>query len=219
MTDNTMREALLKVGDKNPSLDLDFRLHTHGKYLTQEKAIVASRAFKAGAAWQAAQSVPVVGEPIYWIDPDDDANLSRIGRVGWSPLYGESPASIQAAELARLREKAALLEQELETERMRLAACGVIALANTANSAIQARDMLPEYWSASAQDCASAVDREMDYRSRLAMAEKDRDELQKRAERMQKALSDIAEWTDRYTTPGHPVSTIARAAIAQEKGE
>jgi len=45
------------------------------------------------------------------------------------------------------------------------------------------------------------------------------DELQKRAERMQKALSDIAEWTDRYTTPGHPVSTIARAAIAQGKGE
>ena len=45
------------------------------------------------------------------------------------------------------------------------------------------------------------------------------DELQKREERMQKALSDIAEWTDRYTTPGHPVSTIARAAIAQGKGE
>ena len=103
MTNNTMREALLKFGDENPALDLDFRLHTHGKYLTQEKAIVASRAFKAGAAWQAAQSVPVVVEPIYWIDPDDDANLSRIGRVGWSPLYGESPA----AELATLREKAA----------------------------------------------------------------------------------------------------------------
>ena len=49
--------------------------------------------------------------------------------------------------------------------------------------------------------------------------EQERDELQKRAERMQKALSDIAEWTDRYTTPGHPVSTIARAAIAQDKGE
>ena len=59
MTDNTMREALIKFGDENPSLDLDFRLHTHGKYLTQEKAIVASRAFKAGAAWQAARAVPV----------------------------------------------------------------------------------------------------------------------------------------------------------------
>jgi hypothetical protein len=43
------------------------------------------------------------------------------------------------------------------------------------------------------------------------------DELQKRAERMQKALSDIAEWTDRYTTPGHPIANIARAAIAKER--
>ena len=56
---------------------------------------------------QAAKSVAVVGEPIYWIDPDDDANLSRIGRVGWSPLYGESPA----AELATLREKAAMVDE------------------------------------------------------------------------------------------------------------
>ncbi len=43
------------------------------------------------------------------------------------------------------------------------------------------------------------------------------DELQKRAERMQKALSDIAEWTDRYTTPGHPIANIARAAIVKER--
>ena len=65
MTDNTMREALLKFGDENPSLDLDFRLHTHGKYLTQEKAIVASRAFKAGAAWQAARTVPEASSSIF----------------------------------------------------------------------------------------------------------------------------------------------------------
>ena len=36
----------------------------------------------------------------------DDANLSRIGRVGGSPLYGESPASIPAAKLERLRKDA-----------------------------------------------------------------------------------------------------------------
>ena len=71
---NTMREALLKFGDENPSLDLDFRLHTHGKYLTQEKAIVASRAFKAGAAWQADQSVPEVGRP----DCGTCANRGRV---------------------------------------------------------------------------------------------------------------------------------------------
>lgn len=34
-----------------------------------------------------------------------------------------------------------------------------------------------------------------------------------------KALSDIAEWTERYTSPGHPISTIARAAIAKATGE
>ena len=62
---------------------------------------------KCGRIHDGGKSVAVVGEPIYWIDPDDDANLSRISRVGWSPLYGESPASIPAAELARLRENAA----------------------------------------------------------------------------------------------------------------
>ena len=62
---------------------------------------------KCGRIHDGGKSVPVVGEPIYWIDPDDDANLSRISRVGWSPLYGESPASSPAAELARLRENAA----------------------------------------------------------------------------------------------------------------
>ena len=51
----------------------------------------------------------------------------------------------------------------------------------------------------------------------LEALRKDAGRLQKDAERMQKALSDIAEWTDRYTTPGHPIAAIARAAIAGEK--
>ena len=41
--------------------------------------------------------------------------------------------------------------------------------------------------------------------------------MRKDAERMQKALSDIAEWTDRCTTPGHPISTIARAAMQERQ--
>lgn len=32
------------------------------------------------------------------------------------------------------------------------------------------------------------------------------------------ALKEIAEWTERYTTPGHPISTVARAAIAKATG-
>ena len=75
---------------------------------------------KCGRIHDGGKSVAVVGEPIYWIDPDDDANLSRIGRVGWSPLYCESPASIPAADLATLREKAAEADElRKDAERYR----------------------------------------------------------------------------------------------------
>lgn len=56
------------------------------------------------------------------------------------------------------------LREELERERIRLAACGVIALSNTADSAKQAREMQEYYWSASAQDVANAVDKQMELR-------------------------------------------------------
>jgi hypothetical protein len=32
------------------------------------------------------------------------------------------------------------------------------------------------------------------------------------------ALRGIAEWTERYTTPGHPISTVSRAAIERAHG-
>lgn len=32
------------------------------------------------------------------------------------------------------------------------------------------------------------------------------------------ALHEIADWTERYTTPGHPIATVARAAIAKATG-
>lgn len=32
------------------------------------------------------------------------------------------------------------------------------------------------------------------------------------------ALEDIAQWTERYTQPGHPISTVARRAIDSAKG-
>ena len=31
------------------------------------------------------------------------------------------------------------------------------------------------------------------------------------------ALKEIAEWTERYTTPGHPISTVARRVIDKAK--
>lgn len=59
------------------------------------------------------------------------------------------------------------LRAELETERMRLVACGVVAMANTAESAAKARDMHPDYLCASVRDVAAAVDREMDLRAEV----------------------------------------------------
>ena len=58
----------------------------------------------------------------------------------------------------------AQLEAECERLRMQLAACGVVALANTPESAAQARQMHPDYMSASCSDVANAVDREMTLR-------------------------------------------------------
>jgi hypothetical protein len=34
-----------------------------------------------------------------------------------------------------------------------------------------------------------------------------------------KTLNEIADWCDRWTTPGHPVSAIAHAAIKKAMGE
>lgn len=59
------------------------------------------------------------------------------------------------------------LRAELERERMRLAACGVVANANTTDSAVAARDMHPDYWSASCGDVSRAVDREIALRAEV----------------------------------------------------
>jgi hypothetical protein len=56
---------------------------------------------------------------------------------------------------------------DLEDERLRHAACGVVAMANTHESAARQRQMLPKYRSASVQDVEKAVDREMRYRDAL----------------------------------------------------
>jgi putative zinc finger/helix-turn-helix YgiT family protein len=66
------------------------------------------------------------------------------------------------------------LENELELERMRLAACGVAAMSNTESSRQLNRlaDNSP-YWSASYNDARAAVGREMEERKRAETAEAD----------------------------------------------
>lgn len=63
------------------------------------------------------------------------------------------------------------LKNELEKERMRLVACGVVALANTKESAKLARKMHDDYWCASVRDVANMVDREINLREALKVAE------------------------------------------------
>ena len=69
------------------------------------------------------------------------------------------------------------LRNDLERERVRLAACGVAAMQNTRSSA---RDRIAHdsfAWSASYSDVCRAVDKEMDERERAERAEAERDTL------------------------------------------
>lgn len=65
-----------------------------------------------------------------------------------------------AAEIERLR-------AELETERMRLAGCGVAAMADTPETAAQRLTRDSPYWSASYGDVCRMVDRLMELRTAL----------------------------------------------------
>ena len=60
------------------------------------------------------------------------------------------------------------LEKELETTRMQLAACGVVALADTPLSAKVARTMKEEYMSASCNDVIRVVDNVIRMREALS---------------------------------------------------
>ncbi len=63
------------------------------------------------------------------------------------------------------REERDAAATECERLRMQLAACGVVALSNTIESAGKARQMHPDYMSASCSDVAGAVDREIALRT------------------------------------------------------
>ena len=59
------------------------------------------------------------------------------------------------------------LENELERERLRLAACGVVAMADTPESAARARHINEEFWSASLGDIIRQIDALMSTRNQL----------------------------------------------------
>lgn len=79
--------------------------------------------------------------------------------------------------VAELRDQLAATKRELEREQLRLAACGVVALADTPESAKQARNMHPDYMSGSCNSVARRVDECMDLRKRLAAEKKESETL------------------------------------------
>jgi len=80
------------------------------------------------------------------------------------PAVGEFAVGERDQLLARIAEQA----REIERLRMQLVACGVVALANTPESAAKARDMHPDYMSASCGDVIRTVDIQMQLRAELA---------------------------------------------------
>lgn len=106
------------------------------------------------------------------------------------------------------------LPDELETERMRLTACGVIAMANTRETAEEARKMRPEYRSASLGDVERAVDCEMQYREELAEAHKQNAMMREYLER----LACLGNGNRHGNSVGNCLAIEALAATADLSG-
>ena len=90
----------------------------------------------------------------------DDCEPTPITAEHWEPIHDQVQSVVR--ERDELREEVERLRDELETERMRVVACGVIALSNTRESAGRQRKMHQKYRCASVIDVERAVDREMD---------------------------------------------------------
>ena len=98
----------------------------------------------------------------------------------------------------------AAAREELDRERMRLAACGVVANANTPHTAATARAFPDEYRSASCDDVARIVDSEMQLRA-------DRDRLAACVERV-RGVANRKRWH------GIPVERLAADILAALEG-
>lgn len=83
-------------------------------------------------------------------------------------MSGIDPKHTDVTDLRKERDQ---LRDDLDTERLRLAACGAAALCNTEDSAKRSRiDSSNPYWSASYGDVCAMVDREMQLRADLDLA-------------------------------------------------
>lgn len=127
--------------------------------------------------------------------PRTDAAEQFVSYFGWQ-VHADFVRDLER-ELAVVKRERDEARADLGIERMRLAACGVIALANTPESAARDRDILPQYRSASSDDVARAVDREMLLRAEVERLRKTLDEIAtywNGSHRPAETL-DAAEWT------------------------
>jgi glycine/D-amino acid oxidase-like deaminating enzyme len=101
----------------------------------------------------------------------------------------------------QLERKLTAAREELETERIRLAACGVVAMADTKESRTKAREMLPEYRSASLSDVERRVDECI--------------ELREQRDRLAEALREVATYdpSDGQCNSGYSCKYIAEQAL------
>lgn len=76
----------------------------------------------------------------------------------YSGLGSGNLARIVQAAQDEAKEELERMRAELETERMRLVACGVVAMADTKETAASARNMAPQFRSAECDDVARRVD-------------------------------------------------------------
>jgi hypothetical protein len=118
----------------------------------------------------------------------------------------------ESDELNRVCEFAEELYDEVERLRMQLAACGVVAMANTRETAAKQRDMHPDYMSASCQDVIRAVDREMALRE-------ERDQLKAKLSREEGQHMNTVDQRDMTEQFADRLSSGIAEALGIEIGE
>lgn len=96
---------------------------------------------------------------------DVELSMSALCRIQERMVSNEDSVFLDLCSLSGAQAIIDGLSGEVERLQMQLAACGVVALANTIESAGEARQMHPDYMSASCSDVADAVDREIALRT------------------------------------------------------
>lgn len=173
----------------------------------------------AKALSQAADMIEMLRSNIAAIEDEKNTYMDYVGDALGQDHDGET--LWDAAQ--RVLSERDSLRAELETERMRLVACSVIALANTPESAASARDMHPDYQSPYCDDVARAIDREIALRAELAECIAALEKIANPISAMKRALPVGATLNGAMATtlsndPSY-LKEIAKAALAARKGE